>query len=146
METRMATLVALLAFAALAPAPEAQQPERSSSAITVVEDRVYRLGVYLVVDGLVENTTAGPVEGLEASVGFYDFFGQLLAVEPTVLTPSALGPGQVAAVRVVTPFSDAARTIHYRFTWRQNGEQRQDVEPREIWSIGSPTRPRTRTP
>ena len=90
-------------------------------AIEVVQDRVYRVGVYLVVDALVENRSPGPVDRAEVSVEFYDFFDGLVSAEHTVLRPASLGPGQAATLRAVTPYSDAVRKIRYRFTCLRGG-------------------------
>ena len=108
--------------------------------ITVIDARVYRAGVFLVVDALVANKTGGRIAGVEASVVFLDFFDALVRVEHTVVGPVTLGPDQVGALRIVTPFSEAVRKLHYRFTWRQNGDQFQSVVRRDIWTIGSATR------
>ena len=115
------------------------RPGRSEP-VTILEDRVYRAGVFLVVDGLVRNVTGGRVDDVEATVEFRDFFGALVRIESTIAAPSTLGPGQVGALRVVTPYSDAVRKLDYRFTWRQNGEQFQTVVRRDIWTIGEATR------
>ncbi len=120
----------------LYPAPSVAQP----LALAIVQDRVYRAGVFLVVDALVANQSPRRVEAADVSVEFCNFFDELIRVEVTTLIPATLGPGQAAALRVVTPYSDAVRKIRYRFTWRQDGEQRQAVEKRDIWAIGSPTR------
>lgn len=114
--------------------------------IAIVEDRVYRAGVFLIVDALVANQTTQRIEGIEATVEFHDFFGALLRAEYTVARPGTLGPGHIAAIRVVTPYSDAVRRLHYRFTWRQNGEQVQSLLRRDIWTIGSATRDPNRSP
>ena len=111
-----------------------------SGPMAILEDRVYRAGVFLIVDGRVTNGTGARVEGVEVTVEFRDFFGGLLRIEHTLSTPSTLGPGHVGALRVVTPYSEAARKLDYRFTWRQNGEQFQTVVRRDIWTIGSATR------
>lgn len=108
--------------------------------ITVVEDRVYRAGVFLVVDALVANQTGGRIEGVEVSIVFLDFFDALVRVEHTVVRPVTLGPDQVGALRIVAPFSEAVRKLHYRFTWRRDGDQLQSVVRRDIWTIGSATR------
>ncbi len=126
----------------LYPALSVAQP----LAFAIVQDRVYRAGVFLVVDALVENQSPRNVEGAEVLVEFYNFFDELVRVEPTTLIPATLGSGQVAALRVVTPYSDAVRKIRYRFTWRQDGERLQAVEKRDIWAIGSPTRAPGRWP
>jgi hypothetical protein len=108
--------------------------------ITVVDDRVYREGVFLVVDALVANATGGRIDGVEATIVFLDFFDALVRVDHTVVRPVTLGPDQVGALRIVTPHSDAVRKLHYRFTWRQNGNQFQSLVRRDIWMIGSATR------
>jgi hypothetical protein len=108
--------------------------------ITVIDDRIYREGVFLVVDALVANATGGRIDGVEATIVFLDFFDALVRVDHTVVRPVTLGPDQVGALRIVTPHSDAVRKLHYRFTWRQNGNQFQSLVRREIWMIGSATR------
>jgi hypothetical protein len=108
--------------------------------IVIVEDRVYRAGVFLVVDALIANNTTRRIDGVEATVEFHDFFGALVGAEYTVARPGALGPGHTGTLRVAIPYSDAVRRLHYRFTWRQDGEQIQSVLRRDIWTIGSATR------
>lgn len=117
-----------------------------SEPVAIVQDRVYRVGIHLVVDTLIENRTANPMESVEALVEFRNFFGELVSVEYTVAAPPVLGPGHVAALRVVTPYSDAVRKLYYRFTWRHNGEQTQTIMQRDIWTIGSTTREPGRWP
>ncbi|MGH7331350.1 MAG: hypothetical protein ACREKS_01120 [Candidatus Rokuibacteriota bacterium] len=56
-------------------------------AFAIVQDRVYRAGVFLAVDALVENQSPRNVEGTEVLVEFYNFFDELVRVEPT--TPSS---------------------------------------------------------
>jgi len=114
--------------------------------IAILEDRVYRAGVFLVVDALVANQTTQRIEGVEATVEFRDFFGALVRAEHTVASPGTLGPGQSGVLRVVTPYSEAVRSLDYRFTWRQTGEQVQSVVRRDIWTIGSATRDPNRWP
>lgn len=87
----------------------------------------------MVVDALVKNISPRRVQWVEVSVEFYNFFDELMSVEHTVLRPLTLGPGQIGALRVVTPFSHKARKIAYRFTWQQDSEQFQDVARRDIW-------------
>jgi hypothetical protein len=110
--------------------------------IAVERDRIYRAGVFLAVDALVENRSGARLEAVEVSVEFYDVFGRLVSVEHAVVTPAILGPGQVGAVKVVTPHSDAVRRITYRFTWMHDGGPAQAVSRRDVWAIGSPTRER----
>lgn len=107
--------------------------------IAIVDDRVYREGVFLVVDALVANKMTQRIEGVEVTVEFHDFFGKVKRVEHTWASPLALGPGQLGALRVVTPYSEGVRRLLYRFTWRQNGAQFQAVVRRDIWTIGSAT-------
>jgi hypothetical protein len=114
--------------------------------IAIVEDRVYREGVFLVVAALVANKTNQRIEGVEATVEFHDFFGKVKRVEHTWASPLTLGPGQIGALRVVTPYSDGVRRLLYRFTWWQNGAQLQAVVRRDIWTIGSATRGPNRWP
>ena len=109
-------------FLLLAQAPALPQI-RVDPPITILHDRIYRLGPYLAVDGVAENAGDRAVEGLEVSVEFYDFFGGLLSVEHGLLRPPSLMPGQKSTYRVVTPFSEEMRRIRYRFTWRANGQQ-----------------------
>jgi hypothetical protein len=104
--------------------------------IAIFEDHVYREGVFLVVDTLIANKTNQRIEGVEATVEFHDFFGKVKRVEHTWASPLTLGPGQIGALRVVTPYSDGVRRLLYRFTWWQNGAQFQAVVRRDIWTIG----------
>lgn len=115
-------------------APAAPDPVR------VTEDRVYREGVFVLVDALAENRTGEYIDGVEVTVVFLDFFDALVRVEHTVLRPVSLAPGQVAALRVAVPFSDNLRKLEYRFTWRrQDGAQLQSRVRRDIW-LGSTVR------
>jgi hypothetical protein len=114
--------------------------------IAIVEDRVYREGVFLIVDALVANKTTQRIEGVEATVEFQDFFGKAKRVEHSWARPLTLGPGQVGALRVVTPYTDGVRRLLYRFTWWQNGVPFQTVVRRDIWTIGSFTRDPNRWP
>jgi hypothetical protein len=115
-------------------APAAPDP------ICVTEERVYREGVFMLVDALAENCTGEFIAGVEVTVVFLDFFDQLVRVEHTVLRPLSLAPGQVAALRVAVPFSDKFRKLEYRFTWRrQDGAQVQSRVRRDIW-LGSTVR------
>jgi hypothetical protein len=125
------SIVGLLLLAS--PRPAVADP------ITVIGDRVYREGVFLVVDALVANRTGGHIEGVEATVVFLDFFDALVRAEHSVLRPVTLGPDQVGSLRIAVPYSDAVRKLEYRFTWRQNGSQLQSQVRRDIW-IGSATR------
>ncbi len=141
MARRLIVVLSQLAiFVALLPQTALGDP------IAIVEDRVYRDGVFLIVDALVANQTTQRIEGVEATVEFHDFFGALVRAEYTVARPGTLGPRHIGALRVVTPYSDAVRRLHYRFTWRQNGEQAQSVVLRDIWTIGSATRDPNRWP
>ena len=101
--------------------------------LAVTQDRVYREGVFLVVDALVQNDTGAYIDGVEATVVFLDFFDTLLRAEPTVLTPVTLAPGQSASLRVAVPYTDNVRKLEYRFTWRQQGTQLQSSVRRDIW-------------
>ncbi len=67
--------------------------------LAIVQDRTYRAGVFLVVDALIENKSPGNVEAAEVSVEFYTFFDELVRVEHSLLAPTTLGPGQVAALK-----------------------------------------------
>ena len=102
-------------------------------ALAVTQDRVYREGVFLVVDALVQNHTGASIDGVEATVVFLDFFDTLLRAEHTVLSPVTLAPGQSAALRVAVPYNDNVRKLEYRFTWRQQGTQLQSSVRRDIW-------------
>jgi hypothetical protein len=136
----------VLAAPIAAEAQPARKMSRPSDAIGLVQDRIYRSGVYLVVDALIKNRTAHTAGGIEVSVEFYEFFGELVRAEYTVAAPATVGPGQIAALRVVTPHSEAVRRLQYRFTWRQDGRQLQAAVKRDIWTIGSPTREASRWP
>lgn len=133
---RLAVVMTLLALAALHPAPGRAEPPT----IAVVQDRVYRADVYVAIDALVQNVSTRGTDAIEVSVEFYNFFDELISVEHTVVAPAWLGPSQVGALRVVTLHHEALRKVRYRFTWRQDGEQRQTVERRHIWAMGAPTR------
>jgi hypothetical protein len=102
-------------------------------ALEVTQDRVYREGVYLVVDALIQNHTGAYIDGVEATVVFLDFFDTLLRAEPTVLTPVTLAPGQSSSLRVAVPYNDSVRKLEYRFTWRQQRTQLQSSVRRDIW-------------
>ena len=108
--------------------------------ITVIGDRVYREGVFLVVDALIANRTGAHIEGVEATVVFLDFFDALVRAEHTVLRPVTLAPDQVGSLRIAVPYSNAVRKLEYRFTWRRNGSQLQSLVRRDIWMVGSATR------
>jgi hypothetical protein len=153
MNAGVAALVAALAVGpltlpSLAEAQAGERPERLRPALSVVEpvalaivqDRIYRAGVFLIVDALVENRSLRNVERAQVAVELDNFFDELVRMEPAALSPATLAPGQVAALRAVTPYSETARKIRYRFTWWQDGEQFQAVEKRDIWMTGSPAR------
>jgi hypothetical protein len=125
----LATALALAA-ALVPPAPGLAADE----AIQVTQDRVYREGVFLVVDALVENHTGAYIDGVEATVVFLDFFDALVRAEHTVLSPVTLAPGQTASLRVAVPYSDVVRKLEYRFTWRQQGVQLQSSVRRDTRS------------
>lgn len=120
--------------------PACAGPALAADPIVIVADRVYREGVFLVVDATVANRTGAPIDGVEATVVFLDFFDTLVRAEHTVVRPVTLGPGQVGMLRVFVPFSDAVRKVDYRFTWRQNGSVLQSSLRRDIWTLGSATR------
>lgn len=107
--------------------------------IHITDDRVYREGVFLIVDALAQNLTGRPLEGGEVTVVFLDFFDGLVRTGHTVLRPVTLAPGQTASLRVVVPYHDAVRKLEYRFTWRQEGTQLQSRVRRDIW-LGSAVR------
>ena len=128
--TRIRGLACLLTFAAafvLVPAA------RAEDALEVTQDRVYREGVFLVADALVENNTGAYIDGVEATVVFLDFFDTLIRAEHTVVSPVTLAPGQTASLRVAVPYTDGVRKLEYRFTWRQQGTQLQSSVRRDIW-------------
>lgn len=135
METiRIRVAACLLAFTA---ALVLSSVARAEDAMTVARDRVYREGVFLVVDALVENDTGAYIDGVEATVVFLDFFDTLVRAGHTVLSPVALAPGQAASLRVAVPYSDGVRKLEYRFTWRQQGAQVQSSVRRDIWDVSS---------
>ena len=127
---RFCWLSVFLILFVLKPSPGAA----GNSSLRVVQDRVYRQGVFLVVDAIVENVSFGQVDWAEVSVEFYNFFDELLSAEYTALLPPVLGPGQKATLRVATPFNDTVRKVRYRFTWWQDLRQFQnrpeDEQPR----------------
>ena len=110
---------------------------RAEDALEVTQDRVYREGVFLVADALVENNTGAYIDGVEATVVFLDFFDTLIRSEHTVVSPVTLAPGQTASLRVSVPYSDGVRKLEYRFTWRQQGTQLQSSVRRDIWKVSS---------
>lgn len=120
---------ASLLFIVLALCPEPS--EAWTTALRIVQDRVYRSGVFLVVDAIVENNSTRRVDWAEVSVEFYNFFDQLVSLEHTVLRPPALEPGQKGTLRVATPYSNTVRKIRYRFTWWQDREQFQNLPEEE---------------
>ena len=67
---------------------------------------------------LVKNTGSRPVRALRVSVELYDYFGKLLWARTVVPTPSALEPGETAALSLSTPDLDAYRRTRYRFEYR----------------------------
>ncbi|HKZ04697.1 MAG TPA: hypothetical protein VJU81_04430 [Methylomirabilota bacterium] len=107
--------------------------------IRITDDRVYREGVFLLLDALVQNGTGRSIDGVEVTVVFLDFFDALVRVEHTVLRPLSLAPGQVASLRIAVPFHDSVRKLEYRFTWREEGSQLQSRVRRDIW-LGSAVR------
>ena len=110
---------------------------RAEDALEVTQDRVYREGVFLVADALVENNTGAYIDGVEATVVFLDFFDTLIRAEHTVVSPVTLAPGQTASLRVSVPYSDGVRKLEYRFTWRQQGTQLQSSVRRDIWKVSA---------
>jgi hypothetical protein len=105
---------------------------RAHDALEITQDRIYREGVFLVVDALIENHTGAYIDGIEATVVFLDFFDALVRAEHTVLRPVTLAPGQSASLRVAAPYHDRVRKLEYRFTWRQQGAQLQASVRRDI--------------
>ena len=105
--------------------------------LDVTQDRVYREGVFLVVDALIQNGTGAYIDGAEATVVFLDFVDTLVRAEHTVLRPVTLAPGQSASLRVAVPYNDNVRKLEYRFTWRQQGTQVQSSARRDIWDVSS---------
>jgi hypothetical protein len=127
-------------------AGEAQKEAQEAQGVfAIVQDRIYRNGVFFVIDALVENRSTSRVEGVEVLVEFYNFFDELLRVEQSGFSPSTLEPGRVAALRAVTLYGETLRAetlrkLQYRFTWTHSRQQVQEVQRREVWTIGSPTR------
>jgi hypothetical protein len=115
--------VVALALAAVLLAGSA---EARTSALLVSHHHTYREGVFLVMDALVDNVSSGMVDWAEVAVEFYNFFDELLRVEHAVLRPPTLAPGQRAAFRVATPWTDDVRKIRVRFTWWAGGRQLQN--------------------
>ena len=105
----------------------------AGDALEVTQDRVYREGVFLVVDALIQNGTGAYIDGAEVTVVFLDFFDTLVRAAHTVLSPVTLAPGQSAALRVAVPYNDNVRKLEYRFTWRERGTQLQSSVRRDIW-------------
>jgi hypothetical protein len=122
---RVAVAAGLTALLGL-PSPAAAQPATAvacevTAPLRIVAIQVYREGVFLVADAVVENVSVAPVLGVLATAEVYDFFGDLLRVAYGAVVPADLAGGHRATVRVVTPFSEAARTLAYRLAWRANG-------------------------
>ena len=84
--------------------------------LLVASQRLFRHDGLLVADVVVANVAPGVIQNVHVSVELYDFFGELLRAERTVLTPALLHPTHRATFRVATPFTQQARTVAYRFT------------------------------
>lgn len=108
------SLIAALALAAPAGAAAACEPHVTP--LVVVDQRLFRHEGLLVVDVVVANADRAVVQHVHVSVELYDFFGELLRAERTVVTPLVLHPSYRASFRVVTPFTQQVRTVAYRFT------------------------------
>jgi hypothetical protein len=70
---------------------------------------------------LLKNTGPQPIRRLRVTVELYDYFGQLLWARTVVPSPSALRPGEMATLSLVTPNLDAYRKTQYRFDYRTAG-------------------------
>lgn len=119
-----------------APPPGAPRPP-----LEIARDRVYRSGPLLVVDAVVASTAPRPLVAVQVSVEFLDFFGDLLSVEDAPVRPGTLDPGHEGALRVVTPFDARLRRLRYRFSWQEDGAARQVAVERDVWALGTGTRP-----
>jgi hypothetical protein len=81
--------------------------------------RVSREGVFLMVDAVLANRSAGPIRALQVTGEFYNFFGELVRVGVAGLVPGDLGPGHRASAGLVVPWSEAVRTLVFRFSWQE---------------------------
>jgi hypothetical protein len=79
--------------------------------------RVARDGVFLMVDAVIANRSAGLIRALQVTGEFYNFFGELVRVGVAGLVPADLGPGHRATAGLVVPWSEAVRTLVFRFSW-----------------------------
>lgn len=116
---RRLALSAALVFATLTPpgvgaGDRACQP--NVTPLLVVEQRLFRHDGLLVGDVVVANVDRSAIQNVHVSVELYDFFGELLRAERTVLTPPVLHPAHHASFRVATPFTKQVHTVAYRFT------------------------------
>jgi hypothetical protein len=100
-----------VALAAGAPVCEEAGP------LQPVALRVSRDGVFLMVDAVIANRSAGLIRALQVTGEFYNFFGELVRVGVAGLVPADLGPGHRATAGLVVPWSDAVRTLVFRFSW-----------------------------
>ena len=121
----LAVGAAVLGFilAALAATPVRAEP----APLVVTQQSVYRHGILLVVDAVVQNVSGQTVDGGFVPVEFTDFFDDLLSAQQATLWTPRLLPGQVATVLAATPWNDNIRGIRYRFTWSDGLVQRQTV-------------------
>ena len=84
--------------------------------LAVVDQRLFRHDGLLIADVIVTNVEGAVIEHVHVAVELYDFFGELLRAERTVLLPPALYPEHRASFRIATPFTQETRTVAYRFT------------------------------
>jgi hypothetical protein len=116
---RLPLVGAALLVAALVPAPALGAGARCQTyagPLHVVAQAFTRHDGVLVADVLVENPGPEVLHRVEASVALYNFFGELLRVDGGVLTPSLLPPAARGSLRIVTPFTQSASRLEYRFT------------------------------
>lgn len=107
----------LLAAAGAAPAAAGPPVCEETGPLQPVAVRVSREGVFLTVDAVIANRSGGPIRALQVTGEFYNFFGELLRVGVAGLVPTDLGPGHRATAGLVVPWSEAVRTLVFRFSW-----------------------------
>lgn len=110
-------VIACLLLAAGGPAAAGRPVCEENGPVQPVAVRVWREGVFLAVDAVIANRSAGPIRALQVTGEFYNFFGELLRVGVAGLAPTDLGPGHRATAGLVVPWSEAVRTLVFRFSW-----------------------------
>lgn len=109
-----------LVLLAAAGGPAAGAPVcEESGPLQPVALRVAREGAFLTVDAVVANRSAGTIHALQVAGEFYNFFGELVRIGVAGLVPLDLAPGHRASAALVVPYSESARTLVLRFSWRE---------------------------